>query len=84
MMNPKLATERKYFWNEELLKIFAGHKLPLCWRIPIMQGFVSEIHCQNDHFSFYYLNVSRRSKHMSGTRFNSRGIDHNFNAANYV
>lgn len=47
MMNPKLITERKYFWNEDMLKIFARHKLPLCWRIPIMQGYVSEIHCQN-------------------------------------
>lgn len=83
-MNPKLATERKYFWNEDLLKIFARHKLPLCWRLPIMQGFVAEIHCQNEHFSFYYINISRRSKYMSGTRFNSRGIDHNFNVANYV
>lgn len=49
-----------------------------------MQGFISEIHCQNAHFSFYYLNITRRSKYMSGTRFNSRGIDHNFNVANYA
>lgn len=41
LMNPKLITERKYFWNEDMLKIFARHKLPLCWRIPIMQGYVS-------------------------------------------
>jgi hypothetical protein len=40
-MNKKLVTERKYFWNEDLLKIFARHKLPLCWRIPIMQGYIA-------------------------------------------
>ena len=83
-MNPKIPTERKYFWNEDLLKIFARQKLSLCWRIPIIQGFIKEIHSKNNNFSFYYLNVSRRSKYMSGTRFNSRGIDHSFNAANFV
>lgn len=49
-----------------------------------MQGYVSEIHCENKNFTFYYANISRRSKHMSGTRFNSRGLDYSFNAANFV
>jgi phosphatidylinositol-bisphosphatase len=79
-MNPKLASESMYFWNEELLSIFKRHKLPPCWRIPVVQGFVGEI---NGH-DYTYLNVSRRSKFMGGTRFNSRGIDHEGNVANYV
>ena len=49
-----------------------------------MQGYITELHCENNFFSFYYLTISRRSKYMSGTRFNSRGIDHSFNAANFV
>jgi phosphatidylinositol-bisphosphatase len=79
-MNPKLATEPMYFWNEELLRIFKRHKLAACWRVPVMQGFVAEIKGRE----YTYLNVSRRSKYMGGTRFNSRGIDQDGNVANYV
>lgn len=49
-----------------------------------MQGYVAEIKQKTNFFPYSYLNISRRSKYMSGTRFNSRGIDHSFNAANFV
>lgn len=49
-----------------------------------MQGYVSEIKQKTNFFSYEYLTLSRRSKYMSGTRFNSRGIDHSFNTANFV
>ena len=64
--------------------MFTFYQLPACWRIPLVQGFVSELYCENEYFSFYYCVISRRSKHMSGTRYHSRGIDDNFNAANFV
>ena len=67
-----------------MLMMFAHYDLPMCWRIPVVQGLVKEILCENNHFSFYYCAISRRSKFMSGTRFNSRGIDENCNASNFV
>lgn len=78
------STERKYLWNQNMLLMFTHYRLPSCWRIPIIQGHVKELYCENNYFSFYYCAISRRSKYMSGTRFNSRGIDQNFNASNFV
>ena len=49
-----------------------------------MQGYVGEIKHKTSFFSYVYLTISRRSKYMSGTRFNSRGIDHSFNCVNFV
>jgi len=49
-----------------------------------MQGYVSEIEMKSEHFQYYYLNICRRSKHMSGTRFKSRGIDKKGRTANSV
>lgn len=82
--NPKMPTDRKFFWNEDLLKIFARHKLPLVWRIPIMQGFVNSIKMNSWGHEFTYTNISRRSKYMSGTRFKSRGLDSKARPANFV
>jgi hypothetical protein len=67
-----------------MVQMFTHYRLPLCWRIPVVQGHVKEIYCENDYFSFYYCLISRRSKHMAGTRFNSRGIDTNCNPSNFV
>jgi hypothetical protein len=67
-----------------MLQMFNYYGLPKCWRIPIVQGHVKELYSENDYFSFYYCVISRRSKHMSGTRFSCRGIDANFNVANFV
>jgi hypothetical protein len=83
-MNPGMGPERRYFWNEELLKVFARHRLPQCWRIPVVQGFVGEVHLQCEKLAYLYINVSRRSKFMAGTILNCTGIDHNFNVANFV
>lgn len=78
------STERKYWWNEHMQLMFTHYQLPACWRIPAIQGHVKELYCENNYFSFYYCVVSRRSKFMGGTRFNSRGMDQNCNASNFV
>jgi len=83
-MLQKGNTERKYFWNEQMLMMFTHYGLAACWRVPVIQGHVKELYCENNYFSFYYCVISRRSKFMSGTRFNSRGIDTNCNVANFV
>lgn len=64
--------------------MFVYYQLPKCWRIPVIQGHVKELYCENEYFSFYYCVISRRSKFMGGTRYNSRGIDANWNASNFV
>jgi len=67
-----------------MLMMFTHYGLAACWRVPVIQGHVKELYCENNYFSFYYCVISRRSKFMSGTRFNSRGIDTNCNVANFV
>ena len=67
-----------------MLQMFTYYQLPACWRVPVVQGHVSELHSENEYFTFYYCSISRRSKFMAGTRFHSRGIDENFNASNFV
>lgn len=86
MMNPEGESSpcKKYFWNEDLLKVFHRHKLEKCWQVPILQGYISEIYCKLEKFEMYYLHVSRRSKFMSGVRSTTMGVDHNFNTANFV
>ena len=36
----KRSTEKKYFWNEYMLKMFNHYDLPQCWRVPMIQGHV--------------------------------------------
>jgi hypothetical protein len=36
--------ERKYFWNESMLQMFNYYQLPPCWRVPVIQGHVGELH----------------------------------------
>jgi hypothetical protein len=49
-----------------------------------MQGFIRTFSEENDYIQYHYIMISRRSKEMSGTRFNSRGLDTHGHAANFV
>ncbi len=67
-----------------MLDVLLKYELPECWNVKVIQGHVREIYCENEYFSYYYCMISRRSKDMSGTRFNHRGLNENHEVSNFV
>lgn len=76
--------DKRFLWNEHLLSDFDRSNLKMVRYLTIMiLGFFS----MNENALGHGLNwtlVSRRSARRAGTRFNSRGIDHDGNVSNFV
>ena len=74
----------EFVWNVALIRFYLDARVKECWTVPVIQGFVAEVKVDNRYFQAEYLTISRRSTHMSGTRFNSRGVDDQAHASNFV
>ena len=80
--NVKIETnwDNVFVWNAKAIKPFIKHKAHFSFFIPVVQGFIGKIKAPD----FSLTVISKRSYHMGGTRYNSRGIDNNGYVANYV
>lgn len=36
----KKSTDNRFFWNKNLVRIFKENNVNICWRVPIMQGYI--------------------------------------------
>ena len=76
-------SDEKFFWNrflcENLIKAEAHEHI-----LPIINGYVKGEYVQIGDKNFDYILISRRDKRRTGTRFNTRGLDDQGNAVNYV
>ena len=89
--NKKTLYYNDYFWNYSLLKpLFKMNEHSknvevLDWTVVAICGFISiKDLTSNDRPLMKMIIISRRNKHNSGTRYNTRGIDSNGYVANYV
>ena len=76
-------SEDKFFWNrflcENLIKAEAHEHI-----LPVINGLVQGEYLSLSNKSFDYILISRRDKRRNGTRFNTRGLDEQGNAVNFV
>lgn len=75
--------DQRFVWNGFLLKDFTNPKFKK-FTLPIIHGFVSINQCVINCQPFTWTIISRRSVHRAGTRFFTRGLDKDGNAANFV
>lgn len=76
--------DKRFLWNDHLMRDFdcCGSQVAK-YRLPLVMGFFStKQHALSP--GIQWTLVSRRSVRRAGTRFNSRGIDHDGNVANFV
>lgn len=78
------GAEKVYMWNRSLCKDFVRAGVSTDWLVPVIQGFVGVVEGVAGKKGLKLVLVSRRSAKMAGTRFNSRGLDDEGNAANTV
>jgi len=80
-------SDERFYWNNYLHKhLKSGLKeFPEIedFMFPIIQGFISINSCNVNNKSFDYILATRRSTRRAGTRYNTRGVDHEGNVANY-
>lgn len=78
------SSQINYMWNYYLCKDFIEAGISTSWLIPMIQGYVGIVKEYLNSKPFQIALISRRSTKMAGTRFNSRGLDDEGNAANTV
>ena len=77
------SSDTKYFWNYHLTEAFRNamaNELIL----PVISGFVQIEQVQIEGISVDFGIISRRDHRRAGTRFHTRGVDSEGNAANFV
>jgi len=78
------SSQVNYMWNYNLCKDFIEAGVSTEWLVPMIQGYIGILKTSLNSKPFQMALISRRSSKMAGTRFNSRGIDDEGNAANTV
>ena len=72
----------QFIWNKMLIKNFSGNCGDEVWCSNIISGFFG-ITEKSDKHDFEYCLLTRKSVNMGGTRFYSRGINHDGYVANF-
>ncbi|OBZ91577.1 Phosphatidylinositide phosphatase SAC1 [Choanephora cucurbitarum] len=89
LMNPneplyKRADER-FFWNRFISSKLIDASVDLSsFVLPVLQGFVELESVEVNNKKFEWGLITRRSRHRSGTRYFSRGIDDQGHVSNFV
>lgn len=77
--------DARFLWNAHLMKDFDRcQDRAKKYRLPFILGFVSINKMKLTGQEPYWTLISRRSVKRAGTRFNSRGVDHDGNVSNFV
>ncbi|CAD8100139.1 unnamed protein product [Paramecium sonneborni] len=77
----------RFWWNFHGYKLLLDQKIPKCWCIKIIQGFVGLAQCEiktQQNQQIKYILIARRETLRGGTRYNHRGINIDGAAANTV
>ncbi|CAD8094946.1 unnamed protein product [Paramecium sonneborni] len=77
----------RFWWNFHGYKQFLEQKIPKCWCIKIIQGYVGLAQCEiktQQKQQIIYILISRRETLRGGTRYNHRGLNIEGAAANTV
>ena len=77
------TADPRFFWNEALARPFLRHG-HANFVLPVMLGYVGFAACDVRGKAFSYCVISRKSKLRAGTRFNTRGLNCDGDAANFV
>lgn len=54
------------------------------WVLPLMRGFVQISTIRRISRDYDIVLISRRSRHRAGTRYHTRGVDHQGDVANFI
>jgi len=73
----------EYFWNQSLLLDIMSLGVDN-WILPIISGFIEESHGLVRNIEYDFILMTRRSKHRTGKRFVSRGLDYQGNSSNFA
>ncbi|GAB6021365.1 Phosphoinositide phosphatase sac1 [Chamberlinius hualienensis] len=76
--------DQRFMWNINMTRELAQQSELSRYCLPIVHGFLSVRTCLINQKTFTWAVLSRRSCFRAGTRFYTRGIDTDGNAANFV
>uniref|UniRef100_A0AC34R463 SAC domain-containing protein n=1 Tax=Panagrolaimus sp. JU765 TaxID=591449 RepID=A0AC34R463_9BILA len=84
LYHPKLESEKKFIWNNYLLKPFRDNAITDKWVVEIVHGYVGQQIVELPVAKLAVILIGRRSSEYAGTRFLKRGMNQNGSCANDV
>ena len=71
----KVAADKDYFWNYEMLQDFITNQIDPHWFTPLINGYVGEVHGTVGESKLQICLITRRMHHKSGSQKINRGIN---------